>query len=267
MKLLALALSLVGLATSHELLDQAEIIAQVQATDAKWVAGHNHKFDGMSLEEVKTLMGTILETPEELKLPERHMEPRGDIPTEFDSRTAWPNCESIKEIRDQSTCGSCWAFGAAEAMSDRLCISSGQKDQTRISSEDLLTCCGFSCGNGCNGGYPSGAWNYFKRSGLVTGDLYGDKKYCMSYSFPPCDHHTPDGKYGPCGSSKPTPSCKKTCNGDASRSYTSDKWHADTAYSVPSNVEKLQTEIMTRGPIEVAFTVYSDFLTYKEGVY
>ena len=30
---------------------------------------------------------------------------------------------------------------------------------------------------------------------------------------------------------------------------------------------KIQTEIMTNGPIEVAFTVYEDFLSYKSGVY
>lgn len=118
-------------------------------------------------------MGTFLDEPDFLKLPES-TEDFGDLvlPENFDAREQWPNCESIKEIRDQSTCGSCWAFGAAEAMSDRLCIATGS--QTRISTEDLLTCCGISCGMGCNGGFPSGAWSYFKSKGLVTGDLFGD---------------------------------------------------------------------------------------------
>lgn len=78
-------------------------------------------------------MGT-LETPEHLQLPLKDVEPLKDIPEEFFSADAWPNCESIKEVRDQSTCGSCWAFGAVESISDRICIASGQKLQVRISA-------------------------------------------------------------------------------------------------------------------------------------
>ncbi len=56
---------------------------------------------------------------------------------EFDSRTQWPNCPSIQEVRDQGSCGSCWAFGASEAMSDRICISSNGQTNAHISAEDL----------------------------------------------------------------------------------------------------------------------------------
>lgn len=31
-----------------------------------------------------------------------------NIPSEFDARTKWPNCKSLREIRDQGSCGSCW---------------------------------------------------------------------------------------------------------------------------------------------------------------
>jgi cathepsin B len=151
-------------------------------------------------------------------------------------------------------------------MSDRICIASNQTLQTRISAQDLLTCCGAGCGNGCNGGYPSGAWNYFKRTGLVTGWLHNTTNYCSPYSFAPCDHHT-TGKYQPCGASQPTPKCVQECTKGYSGSYSTDRWFADSVYSVSSQVSKIQTEIMTHGPVEAAFTVYQDFLTYKSGVY
>lgn len=57
------------------------------------------------------------------------------------------NCESLFMIRDQSQCGSCWAFGAVESMSDRICIASNGTIQVVLSADDLLSCCR-SCGNG-----------------------------------------------------------------------------------------------------------------------
>lgn len=60
--------------------------------------------DSKNYQEKPKLMGSI----------------RSDLPDEFDSRTNWPNCPTIQEIRDQGSCGSCWAFGATEAMSDRV---------------------------------------------------------------------------------------------------------------------------------------------------
>src|SRR5690349_14972735 len=85
----------------------------------------------------------------------------GAIPDSFDSRTQWPNCPSISLIRDQSDCGSCWAFGASEAMSDRVCISTNGAKKPILSADDLLSCCGISCGYGCSGGYPIQAWRYW----------------------------------------------------------------------------------------------------------
>jgi len=130
----------------------------------------------------------------------------------------------------------------------------------------LNSCCGSSCGSGCNGGYPSGAWNYYHKTGLVTGWLYNTTGWCVPYSLAPCDHHT-TGKYKPCGSSVATPKCKTTCSNGYPGTYASDRWTASSVYSVPSQVAKIQTEIMTNGPVEAAFTVYDDFPTYKSGVY
>lgn len=48
-------------------------------------------------------------------------------------------------------------------------------------------------------------------------------------------------------------------------SYSDDKRYGASGYAVSSEVEKIQTEIMTEGPVEGAFTVYADFPSYRSG--
>lgn len=62
-----------------------------------------------------------------------------DLPENFDAREQWPDCPTIREIRDQGSCGSCWAFGAVSAMSDRVCIHSNGTVHFRFSSEHLVS--------------------------------------------------------------------------------------------------------------------------------
>jgi cathepsin B len=120
------------------------------------------------------------------------------------------------------------------------------------------------CGNGCDGGYPSGAWSYWKRTGIVTGGPYGDTKNCYAYQIPPCSHHV-NGTLPACTGDTPTPRCDKKCANGAE--WLSDKHKGSSSYSVSSSVEEIQKEIMQNGPVEAAYTVYADFPTYKSGVY
>ncbi|PAA59531.1 hypothetical protein BOX15_Mlig003307g1, partial [Macrostomum lignano] len=236
--------------------------SQKQST---WTATRYNRFK--TLADVRVLLG-VLPNPNPSSLPELSYPESAlkDLPEEFDSRKQWPNCPTIGEIRDQSNCGSCWAFGAVEAMSDRHCIHSGGKSKPYLSAEDLLSCCGFSCGMGCNGGFPEGAWHYWKSKGLVTGGQYGTKDGCQPYSLPHCEHHT-TGEYQPCTGDSPTPKCTKQCIKEYNSTYQQDKHFGASAYSVRSNEQQIMTEIMTNGPVEGAFTVYADFPSYKSGVY
>lgn len=50
--------------------------------------------------------------------------------------------------------------------------------------------------------------------------------------------------------------------------YKSDLFHSGkTSYSVDSDENQIQKEIMTNGPVEGAFSVYEDFVQYKSGIY
>ncbi|XP_033126927.1 cathepsin B-like isoform X2 [Anneissia japonica] len=217
----------------------------------------------MTIEQVKGMLGAK-PVPDSMKLPLLKQPVTVKLPDNFDAREAWPNCPTIKEIRDQGSCGSCWAFGAVEAMSDRYCIHSNGSVNHHISAEDLTTCCS-SCGNGCNGGFPPEAWNYWTKKGLVTGGNYNSNQGCQPYEIPSCDHHVV-GKLQPCGDTLPTPKCKNTCEDGYDVKYLDDKKFGAKAYGV-SGVQEIMQEIMTNGPVEADFTVYADFPTYKSGVY
>jgi cathepsin B len=253
---------IVAVAVAAPAIHQA-LIDEVNAANPGWVAGNNCKFENMSIEDVKPYMGVLPDS--HLKWAELPLAPeRNDITplADFDARTAWPKCDSIGEVRDQAACGSCWAFGAVEAMTDRHCIASNATKKPHLSAEDMNSCCG-SCGFGCEGGYPSAAWQYWVSQGVVTGGNWNSKQGCFPYSIENCDHHC-QGKYKPCGDIVPTPSCTKQCQDGSA--WASAKQFGARAYGV-SGVPNIQKEIQTKGPVEAAFTVYQDFLTYKSGVY
>ena len=195
----------------------AQIAEQINRSNLTWTAENPSRFLNVEKSQIMALMGAKMDgqRPPEVVFDENTPAPNQAA---FDSRTQWPLCTSIPEIRDQANCGSCWAFGAVEAMSDRICISSGQTLQTRISSQELTSCCS-SCGNGCQGGYPSSAWQYFQQSGLVTGDLYGDNTTCVPYALAPCAHHTTSAKYPPCPAVTNTPMCAGKCNPSYGKAY------------------------------------------------
>uniref|UniRef100_A0A7I4XUN1 Pept_C1 domain-containing protein n=1 Tax=Haemonchus contortus TaxID=6289 RepID=A0A7I4XUN1_HAECO len=190
------------------------------------------------------------------------------IPKSFDSRQEWKYCPTIRDIRDQSNCGSCWAVSAAETMSDRLCIHSRGKRKMRISDTDILSCCGDFCGSGCNGGYSTRAWLYAKQYGVCSGGQYEEQGVCKPYVFHPCGWHRGQKYYGECPKHLyKTPLCREYCQYGYGKRYKQDKVFATGAYMVPKSEERIQLEIVVKGPVQAAFTVYEDFGYYKKGVY
>ncbi|CAI2372444.1 unnamed protein product [Moneuplotes crassus] len=220
----------VALAEVHPVND--DIVREIKET-ATWtpMEPEENPFAYMSVEQIKGMMGTKLRVYEDT-----NEEITADIPAEFDSRTAWPG--KVHNIRDQGACGSCWAFGATEALSDRFNI---EHDMDIVLSPQHLVSCDRS-NYGCNGGYLDKAWKFMKDTGVVLDS-------CMPYTS------GTTGKDGECFTH-----CTSETD-DEFRKYNSDK------ATMTRNVQKTQQAIMEEGPVEAAFTVYQDFMSYKGGVY
>ena len=106
-------------------------------------------------------------------------------PVNVDLRLMFPSCSSLKKIRDQSACGSCWAVSAATSFSDRFCINAAKRGvfaERSFSYQDLLDRCTSSYGGfGCSGGYTQTAFECGKKLGIATGDGYGEYQHCKPY--------------------------------------------------------------------------------------
>lgn len=188
-----------------------------------------------------------------------------DAPAEFDVRTQWPACVNVfNNIRNQAQCGSCWAVAAASVFSDRKCIMSKGAVQTSYSGLDTLACCKGMCGNGCEGGYPSRAWEWYVRTGVVTGGSFTNRTGCQPYYW------TMDGNAycSPEATSDcPTAQCSNQCQQTSQLQYQNDKRKADSAFSVPQSQSEIMAHLMQDGSLEAAFDVYNDFFSYSSGVY
>ncbi|GAU96247.1 hypothetical protein RvY_07718 [Ramazzottius varieornatus] len=195
------------------------------------------------------------------------------IPESFDARENWPQCESMKEIRDQGGCGSCWAHAVSEVLSDRLCIFSKTGfSYIHMSVQDLISCCR-KCGS-CNGGVVEYAFEHFKTFGFVTGGDYASRKGCKAYQFSPDTWNE---------TIRVVPKCKRSCYPGYRKTYASDL-HKGTSWYVVSKLKvtaalpkdrreieeserKIQRELMTNGPVTCSLQVYEDLKTYESGVY
>ncbi|KAH9624616.1 hypothetical protein KSS87_010319 [Heliosperma pusillum] len=232
---------------------QDSIIKTINANpEAGWKAGVNQKFSDVTVGQFKRILGAR-PTPEseKAKIPLMSHPKSLNLPKEFDARTAWPQCSTIGKILDQGHCGSCWAFGAVEALQDRFCIQFNTS--VPLSVNDLLACCGFLCGDGCDGGTPIYAWRYLVHHGVVTAecDPYFDTEGC---SHPGCEP------------GYPTPKCEKKCT-NGNQLWKQSKHYSQNAYRVKSDPHDIMAELYKNGPVEVAFDVYEDFAHYKSGVY
>ena len=112
-----------------------------------WTAGWNSRFAGQPIDAIKRQLGVLDVNPPPHKRPAYKVHTGFDIaalPDSFDSREQWPNCPTIKEIRDQSDCGSCWVRKQNHQRSTRM-PSLRQLAHFHILSFYL----GVWCGRGC----------------------------------------------------------------------------------------------------------------------
>jgi len=220
---------------------KAHVFQKVQE-EATWEPYpiEENPFKDFTHEDMGKLMGAELTWHDEnIMLLQDEDDHSVDLPESFDSRTQWPDC--ITPIRNQEHCGSCWAFSAATALSDRICIASSGKTKVVLSPQYLVSC--DKSNLGCQGGLLDRVWKYLENHGTVTDS-------CFSYKS---------------GDGKNVPTCPATCDKSDEKLVN---YKATVNSSKPLTcATQLQKEIMSNGPVQTGFIVYDDFMHYKSGIY
>ena len=102
-------------------------------------------FAAYSTDDIKALLG-LPATPRAPPSFGQRLGASDGLPATFDARDTFGACSHA--IRNQLQCGSCWAFGAAETLTDNLCVA-GQTDVPELSEQDLVSC--NAKNHGCQG--------------------------------------------------------------------------------------------------------------------
>jgi len=112
------------------------------------MAGHNDRFADMTEEQASKLLG-LTEVPLQVsETAARDISVAQGVPASFDARTKWPSC--VMPIRDQGSCGACWAFAGSSVFGTLMCIQSGGASKIDMSPQVSINC--NTANNGCNGG-------------------------------------------------------------------------------------------------------------------
>ena len=112
------------------------------------VYGINHMTD-WTVEEFEALLGFV-EGEQETVL-------KGFTPTGHDMD--WRGSKDMTPVKDQGSCGSCWAFAATETIEVAYAVTH-QHTLDSLSEQELVDCSGSYGNQGCSGGWHYSAFSY-----------------------------------------------------------------------------------------------------------
>jgi C1A family cysteine protease len=142
----------------------------------------------------------------------------------------------ITPVRNQASCGSCWAFGATAAIEAHMAYYDRTPDPMIDLAEQQLLSCSFNLG--CSGGgFTNVALNYARDKGLAD-------EACFPYQEQKLN-------------------CGGKCADWRTRVRKIDSWQL---VSLLPNVRKIK-DALQNGPVASSFIVYQDFYYYSQGIY
>jgi cysteine peptidase B len=165
--------------------------------------------------------------PKDSSVPEWPAYSEEEVNKALASNIDWVTKGAVTGVKNQGSCGSCWAFSATGNIEGQWKLAGNKL--TSVSEQQLVDCDHMG-DQGCQGGLPENAFKYVKKSGLET-----EKQY--SYT----------GRGGSC---KAKGAAAVTISGQT---------------SVQHNEGQMLTFLQQKGPISIGVDA-SKFQSYRGGV-
>ena len=143
----------------------------------------------------------------------------------------WKEEGKVSAVKNQASCGSCWAFSTTGALESAYAIFKNKNIQA--SEQELVDCSGSYGNYGCNGGLMSTSFEYIKDHKISTEEDY--------------TYTARDGQ----------------CKADKYKKKFTIKDHSKIN---PIDVTGL-VKSLKKQPVSVAIEVQDDFFQYESGVY
>jgi C1A family cysteine protease len=144
----------------------------------------------------------------------------------------WASTDFVTAVKDQGSCGSCWAFSTTGGMEGAYFLKYGSQV---VFSEQQLVACDTTYGDmGCNGGLMDNAFQYIAVNGLAT-----------------------EASYPYASGSGSSPACQAFTAVDGTTGIT---------YTDITNSEDALAAAVTQQPISVAVDADVHWQLYKSGV-
>ena len=158
--------------------------------------------------------------------------------------------QCVHAIRDQGSCGSCWAFATSEMTTDRYCLETGQTtaEDWVYSPQDLVDC--DTQESGCMGAATQRVVTWIAQNGITLDTCHPyqavqRRSVCPADNDYACDANAADNTRYAKGATD----------------------HVFTGSAGPSPHIKELTEALESGPIYLSMQCPGDFMTYSSGIF